>query len=247
MIIAPTNCPCCDSILEWSNDQLYCRNTGCLSSVQKKIEHFASTMKIKGLGPSTIEKLALSIVDDIYDMSLEDITVCLKSEKMASKLYDEINISRSKSLNHVLPALGIPLIGKSATDKLSSVVTSLFDINEVTCKEAGLGEKATFNLLDWLNKNDPYTLPFSFEFEKKLQNNKTSQVVCISGKLTSYSTKSEAQVELEKLGFVVKSSLTKDVTILVNESGKETSKTLKARESGVLIVTNLKEFIGEYI
>lgn len=246
MIIAPTNCPCCDSILEWTNDQLYCKNTNCLSSVQKKIEHFASTMKIKGLGPSTIEKLALTSIEDIYSLSLDNIADCLKSEKIASKLYDEINISKSKSLNNVLPALGIPLIGKSATEKLSLVINDISEISELTCKEAGLGEKATFNLINWLNSNDPYILPFTFTFEKKIRNNK-AQTICISGKLTSYSTKNEAQVELEKLGFIVKSSLTKDVTILVNESGKETSKTEKARESGILIVTNLKEFIGEYI
>jgi len=39
--------------------------------------------------------------------------------------------------------------------------------------------------------------------------------------------------------------LTKDVTILVNESGIESAKTKKARDSGVQIITNLLEFIGE--
>jgi hypothetical protein len=39
--------------------------------------------------------------------------------------------------------------------------------------------------------------------------------------------------------------LTKDVTILVNESGVESAKTKKARESGVEIITNLLDFIGE--
>jgi NAD-dependent DNA ligase len=52
-------------------------------------------------------------------------------------------------------------------------------------------------------------------------------------------------VELEKLGFTVKSSITKDVTILVNESGRETTKTQKAKQSGIIIVTDLKQFIGD--
>ena len=50
---------------------------------------------------------------------------------------------------------------------------------------------------------------------------------------------------LEELGYVVKASLTKDVTILVNESGIESAKTIKARDSGVQIITNLLDFIGE--
>jgi len=69
--------------------------------------------------------------------------------------------------------------------------------------------------------------------------------VCISGRLKSYKTKAEATKVLEKLGYIVKSSLTKDVTILVNEGGVESAKTKTAAQRGITIVTNLLEFIGE--
>lgn len=248
MIEAPTNCPSCNSILEWSNDLLYCRNPDCGSSIRKKIEHFASTLKIKGLGPSTIAKLHLTSILDIYTITLQELIDGLGSEKLAVKLYEEITLSKSRSLNAVLPAFGIPLIGKTATDKLSKVCEDIFDITAETCKEAGLGEKATDNLIYWLDTEDEYLyLPFEFKFDaaNSTSNSNSTGVICISGKLNSFSTKQEAQVELEKLGFVVKSSITKDVTILVNESGRETSKTQKARESGILIVTDLKKFIGD--
>lgn len=249
MIKAPTNCPSCDSALEWSNDLLYCRNPACHATSHKKIEHFASTLKIKGLGPSTIAKLALGSISDIYTISLDELIQGLGSEKIAVKLYDEINLSKQRSLNAILPAFGIPLIGKTATDKLAKVCDDIFDINADTCKAAGLGEKATESLVNWLETEDEYLfLPFELKFEKVatvVSSDNLRGVVCISGKLNSFSTKQEAQNELEKLGFVVKSSITKDVTILVNESGRETSKTQKARESGVIIVTDLKKFIGE--
>jgi NAD-dependent DNA ligase len=67
------------------------------------------------------------------------------------------------------------------------------------------------------------------------------EVVCISGKLKSYKTKAQATEYLEKLGYLVKSSLTKDVNILVNESGIESAKTRTAQERGVKIITNLNE------
>ena len=249
MIKAPTNCPSCDSALEWSNDLLYCRNPACHATSHKKIEHFASTLKIKGLGPSTIAKLAFGSISDIYTISLDELIQGLGSEKIAVKLYDEINLSKQRSLNAILPAFGIPLIGKTATDKLAKVCDDIFDINADTCKAAGLGEKATESLVNWLETEDEYLfLPFELKFEKvatAVSSDNLRGVVCISGKLNSFSTKQEAQNELEKLGFVVKSSITKDVTILVNESGRETSKTQKARESGVIIVTDLKKFIGE--
>lgn len=246
MINAPTHCPCCDSTLEWSNDQLFCRNKDCLSSTSKRLQHFASTMRIKGLGPSTIDKLEISSLLELYKLSEADITKLIGSEKLASKLYLELEDSKNRSLNVVLPSFGIPLIGKTATDKLSLVCSSIFEIDRDICKAAGLGEKSTNNLINWLDTNTEYLdLPFSYEFEKT-SSKPTFGVICITGKLTSYSTKQEAQVELEKLGFIVKSSITKDVTMLVNESGKETSKTQKARDSGIKIITNLKDFIGEF-
>jgi NAD-dependent DNA ligase len=200
------------------------------------------------MGPSTIAKLNLSSILDIYLLTEEEIIESLGSEKLAVKLFEEIKLSTTRPLNVVLPAFGIPLIGKTATDKLSKVCSEIDDIDEETCKLAGLGEKATANLLEWLEREDFYLfLPFNLRFEAvaKPSADSVRGVVCISGKLNSYSTKQEAQAELEALGFIVKSSITKDVTILVNESGRETSKTQKARDSGITIVTDLKIYIGD--
>jgi NAD-dependent DNA ligase len=213
---------------------------------RKRVEHFASTLKIKGLGPAAVEKLQLSSPLDIYNLSLEDISEGLNSEKLAAKLFDEIEQSKSKQLDDVLPALGIPLIGKTATDKLAKICDDIESITEQTCSDAGLGPKATESLIDWLNDNDWYLfLPHNLSFGSIKSISQVSKgVVCITGKLNSFKTKAEAQVELERLGYVVKSSITKDVTILVNESGKETTKTQKARESGVFVITNLNLFIN---
>jgi NAD-dependent DNA ligase len=214
---------------------------------RKRVEHFATTLKIKGLGPSAVEKLELSSPLDIYNLTLEDVIEGLNSEKLAAKLFDEIEQSKSKQLNDVLPALGIPLIGKTATDKLSKVCSDIESITEQTCSEAGLGPKATESLISWLNDNDWYLfLPHDLSFgSTKTISQADKGVVCITGKLNSFKTKAEAQVELERLGYIVKSSITKDVTILVNESGKETTKTQKARESGVIVITDLNQFIME--
>jgi NAD-dependent DNA ligase len=76
------------------------------------------------------------------------------------------------------------------------------------------------------------------------QPTETKGVVCITGKLKSYKTKAAATQVLNKMGYLVKSSLTKDVNILVNESGIESAKTQAARDRGVIIITNLKEIIG---
>ena len=246
-IIPPTNCPSCSGLLVWEKDQLFCHNTKCGGKTTKKIEHFASTLKIKGLGPKTVEKLQLIDYFDLYEMPLETMIDALQSEKLAVKLYREIQASKTVDLIQLLPAFSIKLIGRSASAKLCSVIKHIDDIDEQTCSEAGLGPAATQNLLDWYYEeyaDGLDRLPFSWKTKEKPKTEVLLKgTVCISGKLKSYKTKAAATEVLEKMGYLVKSSLTKDVNILVNESGIESAKTRAAQDRGVKIITNLKEII----
>ena len=246
-IEAPTTCPSCSSVLEDVNFLLYCRNPHCGEKALKLIEHFAKTLKIKGLGPATIVKLDVLHLEELYALTLDDIAHALGSDRLAVKLVEELERSRTAPLNVLLPAFSIPLVGKTATEKLSKVCTDIEEIDYELCRKAGLGEKTATSLCDWLENSfiEVSLLPFSFKFEASVTPSTTLGVVCISGKLTSYKTKAEAHKLLQELGYEVKTSLTKDVTILVNESGVESAKTTKARNAGVTIVTNLTEIIGE--
>jgi DNA ligase (NAD+) len=233
------------SDLVWEKDQIFCHNTQCGGKTTKKIEHFASTLKIKGLGPRTVEKLQISDLYDLYELPLEIMIEALQSEKLAVKLHREIQNSKATDLVDLLPAFSIKLIGRSASSKICSVISNMSELSEETCKEAGLGQVATEHLLDWYYEEfiDGYErLPFKWaQILKVSKPTETTGVVCISGKLKSYKTKAQATEYLEKLGYLVKSSLTKDVNILVNESGIESAKTQTARERGVIIITNLNE------
>ena len=244
-IVPPTHCPSCMTELEWVKDQLYCNNPNCPGKTSKKIEHFASTLKIKGLGPRTVQKLQISDLHDLYELPLEIMIEALQSEKLAVKLHREIENSKQVDLVDLLPAFSIKLIGRSASAKICSKIKNILDINEETCAEAGLGPTATNNLLDWLIEEftDGYDrLPFRWQQLTKIEEKSADNgVVCISGRLKSFKTKAAATQYLETKGYLVKSSLTKDVTILVNESGIESAKTQAARDKGVLIITNLKE------
>lgn len=246
-IEAPNNCPSCNSVLEEVNYLLYCRNPSCGEKALKLIEHFAKTLKIKGLGPATIKKLELTGLEELYILDVDQIAEALNSVRLAVKLIGELERSKDAPLNVLLPAFSIPLIGKSATEKLSKVCKDIEEIDYDLCRSAGLGDKASTNLCNWV-ENEFYQvslLPFSFEFDTPSVVQKVKGVVCISGKLKSFKSKAEANSMLESLGYLTKSSLTKDVTLLVNESGVESAKTKKARDSGVQIINNLLDFIGE--
>ena len=248
-IVAPEVCPSCGSPLEWKNDLLYCTHSLCPAQLQKRIEHFARALKIKGLGPKSIERLGITSFPKIYSLSYVDMRDGLSSEKLAIKLLKEINHSRKASMNDVLPAFSIPLIGKTAAIKLSSKIKSLFDLDEDKCKAAGLGPKATESLLSWyygeFQDGLKQLLPFNWEFETPRIAKETKGAVCISGKLSSFKTKAEATKALSYAGYMVKTTMAKDVIFLINESGIESAKTKQAQERGITIITSLKELIGD--
>jgi DNA ligase (NAD+) len=243
----PTNCPSCDSELEWVNDSLYCRNHLCPAQNAKAVEHFAKTMKIKGLGPASIKKLGWTCPSEIYTSTQDSILASLGSEAVTNKLWGEIDNSIDAPLERLLPAFGIPLIGNTATRKLSETVENIHDINADTCERAGLGPKATANLLEWLENELPYfgeILPHGWFFSETPSYPTVDKgAVCISGRLKSFKSKAEATTALNQAGYEVKSSLTKQVSFLINEGGQESAKTRQARDTGVTIVTDLRSFL----
>lgn len=244
----PTECPCCNYPLELVNDQLFCRNTACGAQLNKKVEHFCKTLGIKGMGSRTVEKLGLSDITELFYLDSEQVVESLGSEKVALKLLDEIERSKSADLATVIASFSIPLVGSTASKKLCEVVTSVDEISYDTCKQAGLGDKVTQNLVAWLETDFQEMrefLPFSFKSQKNSNTNTNKQTICITGKLSSYKTKSEAYKALEEAGYLPVESVTKVTNYLVDEEDKGSSKRKKAESLGITIITNLNTFLKE--
>jgi DNA ligase (NAD+) len=244
----PTECPCCNYPLELVNDQLFCRNTACGAQLNKKVEHFCKTLGIKGMGSRTVEKLGLSDITELFYLDSEQVVETLGSEKVALKLLDEIERSKSADLATVIASFSIPLVGSTASKKLCEVVTSVDEISYDTCKQAGLGDKVTQNLVSWLETDFQEMrefLPFSFKSQKNSNTNTTQKTICITGKLSSYKTKAEAYKLLEEAGYTPVESVTKTTNYLVDEEDKGSSKRKKAESLGITIITNLNTFLKE--
>ena len=244
----PTECPCCNYPLELVNDQLFCRNTACGAQLNKKVEHFCKTLGIKGMGSRTVEKLGLSDITELFYLDSEQVVESLGSEKVALKLLDEIERSKSADLATVIASFSIPLVGSTASKKLCEVVTSVDEISYDTCKQAGLGDKVTQNLVAWLETDFQEMrefLPFSFKSQKNSITNTNQKTICITGKLSSYKTKAEAYKALEEAGYTPVESVTKATNYLVDEEDKGSSKRKKAESLGITIITNLNTFLKE--
>lgn len=246
----PTECPCCNSKLELVKDQLFCRNKSCEAQTAKRVEHFCKTLGIKGMGAKTIEKLELGDITEIFYLDKQEITTKLNSEKIAEKLLDEIDKSKSAPLAIVLASFSIPLMGSTASNKLCTIISTIDDINLDSCKKAGLGDKVTYNLLNWLETEFTEMkqfLPFSFRNKIPVTININKQNICITGKLSSFKTKAEAYSILKEHGFNISETVNKSLSYLVDEEDNNSSKRKKADQLGIKIITNLQTFLREYI
>lgn len=246
----PTKCPCCSYPLTMVNDQLFCRNTACSAQLDKKLEHFCKTLSIKGMGAKTVEKLQLADITELFYLELEQVIDAVGSQKVAEKLLNEIEKAKSADLATVLAAFSIPLVGNTASTKLCSVVSHIDEINNETCKQAGLGDKVTQNLLGWLQTDFIEMrefLPFSFQAQKSssTNSNKNNKTICVTGKLSSFKTKSEAYKALEEAGYTPVESVTKTTDYLVDEEDKGSTKRKKAESLGITIIKNLNTFLKE--
>lgn len=204
------------------------------------------TLGIKGMGPKTIEKLNLADIPELFFLDRSETIEALGSEKVADKLLEEIERSKMADLATVLASFSIPLIGDTASKKIAAVVSHIDEITPEKCKEAGLGNIATNNLLDWIVNDYQYLkefLPFTFESQSSVKTNTGGLNVCITGKLKSYKTKAEATKDLIAAGYQVVESVTKTTNILIDEEDKASSKREKAEKYGITIVNNLTEFL----
>lgn len=247
IIEIPTECPCCSYPLVFVNDQLFCRNTACSAQLNKKLENFCKVLQIKGFGPKTIEKLNLQDITELFYLDREEVAEAIGA-KVADKLLDEIERAKAANLETVLAAFSIPLVGGTAAKKIAGFVTVIEEINNETCKQAGLGAKVTENLLNWLSTDYQEMkefLPFSFKPTVKKISNTDVKRVCITGKLKSFKKKADAESSLSAAGFILVDSVTKTTDYLVDEEGKMSSKREKAMSYGITIITDLNDLLKE--
>ncbi len=243
----PTICPCCSYPLELVNDQLFCRNTACDAQLSKKVEHFCKTLGIKGMGSKTIEKLGLGDITELFYLDEETVAEALSSKTLATKLINEIEKAKQADLATVIASFSIPLVGGTASKKICATINHIDDITYETCRNAGLGDKVSMNLVNWLETEFQEVkefLPFSFT-SQQVPVQSGGKSVCITGKLSSFKTKSEAYTALEEAGFKVTETVTKTTDYLVDEDNKGSSKRKKADDLGITIIQNLNTFLKE--
>ena len=260
--VVPTVCPECGSVLvKGTAVDLRCEETTCPPQTQRLIEHFVgrNCMDIKHMGPSIVEAMLDSgIVKEPLDLlsgiKIESIAgIERMGTKLAEKILDSIEGSRSNSADKLLCALGIRHLSRGSSVRLMEKFGSLEALFEASDMEISsvrdVGPAVTSSFMAWkqahpdfitkikeYGMNSKYVAPLT-----KSDGSLAGQVVVVTGTLSGM-TRSEADAEVVKAGGVSASDVTKKTTLLV--CGRDAgSKLAKAQKFGIKIMEEA-EFVA---
>ena len=256
---SPTICPCCGSTLTNNEIQLFCENPTCPAKELQRILYFIKTTKIDEFGESLAEKLftegKLRSLVDIFTLKKEDIAgVEGWGSKSADTIIGNITNQRVMAPEVFLSALGIPTLSTSTAEDLWAKYGDLTKILEATvediCTMKGYSTISATKIVEGLKECRPLisSLLNHVEFEGQTKNGKLAgQSFCFTGAMSK--SRAFFQDLVKKHGGKNLSSVTKDLTYLVCNENKGSSKSQKADKFGVKIINEetFLKLIGEEI
>jgi NAD-dependent DNA ligase len=241
-------CPSCNTKLIWSGVHLKCTNKKCAESMVYQLEHFMKLMEIESMSATTLRKLNVSTIEDLYDLTEDDI---MEIEGFGYKRATEIVSQIQKSLKakpyKLLAAFGIPLIGRTASKAIMSSYTfdQLFHLDEDT--DLGLGptiSKSFFDNICTFEDTYGYLVHKGLTFEKEKKSMISGKEFALTGK--GNMGRREITELIEDLGGSVK-TVSKSTDYLVCEDPNSGSgKLQKAKKYGTKIISypNLMKMLG---
>lgn len=262
----PSKCPYCGSELIQGNVHIICPNSiSCKPQLLARMEHFTSrnAMDIEGLSEKTIaqlmEELDINEVDDIYDLTYEDLIKLDRfGDKKTKNLLNAIEASKKVNLDNFIYAIGIPNVGERTSRDLANKFKNFDDLRNASTEDLSdiddIGEITAQNIVDYfkdhnISKSIDNLLKKGIEIsEVKADNNSNSlndMTFVITGTIDNYK-RDDIKKLLESNGAKVTGSVSKntDVVLAGEKSG---SKKDKANELGIEIYENdkLYDFLEE--
>ena len=150
----PENCPeCGTAIVKPEGEAMHrCPNASCPAQFFELLKHFVSrgAMDMDGLGEQwcriLIDQDFVSTVADLYFMEKERLlTLERMGDRLATKIMDNIEASKTRPLPHILFALGITHVGAEVAELLTQRYASVDQLARASQEELteipGIGPK----------------------------------------------------------------------------------------------------------
>lgn len=260
----PTVCPCCGKPVikktDYESTFLFCNNPECQAQIINKIEHFASKkgLDIKGLSKATLEKLIdwgwVNNCGNLFTLrGHRDEWVKKNGFGPASvdKILVAIDNGSTCELDKFICAIGIPLIGASASKELAKTFQTwnkfieAVESNYKFYQINGFGREMSNSILNFDYSEARYIAHNFINFGKvrteETNSNIKGKTFVITGKLQSMN-RDTLKNKIETAGGKVTGSVTSKTDYLINNDNDSTSnKNLNAKKLDVQIITE-KEF-----
>ena len=260
---APEYCPICHGEIAFKEEngitRAYCENPNCNGKLINRLDHFCGKkgLDIKGLSKVTLEKLInygwLDSIEDIFKLEEHKTEWANKpgfGTISVNKILNAIEGSKKSPTAKFICAIGIPLIGKVASEALSKKFGNYKTFREAVNNNsqelyeiAGVGEIMIQTLLDYdfteadsiFEKYIIEVRPIVFiSVSKKLE----GKTFVITGKLKTFKNRNEIKATIEKEGGKVTDSVSSKTDYLINNDVDSTSsKNLKAKKLNIPIIT----------
>ena len=259
----PTSCPYCGGDVEIRKDNdsevLYCINPNCNGKLINRLDHFCNKkgLDIKGLSKITLEKLInygwLNNIEDIFKLEEYKTEWANKpgfGTVSVNKILNAIEGSKKSPTSKFICAIGIPLIGKVASEALAKKFGDYKTFREAINNNsqelyeiAGIGEIMIQTLLNYdFTEADSIFDKYIKEMRsvvfisasKKLE----GKTFVITGKLKTFKNRNEIKSAIENEGGKVTDSVSSKTNYLINNDVESTSsKNLKAKQLNIPIIT----------
>lgn len=269
----PNTCPICgaptEQVTENSSTVLHCTNPSCSGKLINRLDHFCGKkgLDIKGLSKATLEKLIeWNWVRDfvsIFELANHRDEWIKKpgfGVKSVEKILDAIDAARACELHQFIAALGIPLIGTTASKQLAKELKSWEDFVEAVESDFKFYQLDNFgwemhNAIKTFDYEEAkYLVKYLYVFfssvtEKFSQdsiNNLEGMTFVITGKLNHFKNRDAIKDKIESLGGKVTGSVSKNTTYLINNDKDSTSAKNKSAKSLGIPILSEDDFIQTF-
>ena len=259
----PKECPICGGKTkikqEIGTKVLYCSNSACEGKLINRLDHFCGKkgLDIKGLSKATLEKLIdwewVSSYKDLFELKnhrAEWVKMSGFGVKSVDNILNAIESARVCDLPPFIAALGIPLIGSTASKEIvkvfpdwnsfMSAVESNYHFWDIP--NFGFEMHSAITRFDYTEAKELYNnyltvnavQPQSSEVENTLD----GLSLVITGKLNHFKNRDELKAVIEARGGKVAGSISGKTSYLINNDvNSSSSKNMSAKKLGVPIIS----------
>lgn len=261
LINIPAVCPICGepTIIKGENGVrvLYCSNSNCEGKLINRLDHFFGKkgLDAKGLSKATFEKLIdwgwIENIKDVFKLKehkKEWEKMQGFGEKSVEKILQAIEDCKSCSLDAIISAAGIPLIGKTVGKDLSKRFGSYSEFREAVesgfdfTSFGGYGWEMHKAISDFDYSELDYIVDNYLQIKENIKEDNELKLkdltFCVTGKVHIWKNRDSLSAFIESLGGKVTGSVSKNTNYLINNDINSTSaKNKKAQELDIPILS----------